>query len=72
MMKKVFFSLLAVSLIAFFGFILACIVGWTPFTVWGMMISGIAVVVLVVICYWIQLGECDFESPNVRHRNLFE
>lgn len=72
MMKKITFSLLAVSLIAFFGFILACIAGWTLFTVWGMMISGISVVVFIVICYWIQLGECDFESPNVRHHNLFE
>ena len=31
-----------------------------------------SLIVLIVICIWIWLGECDFESPNVHHRNLFE
>ena len=42
------------------------------YNAWGMVLSAIVSFVLIVICIWIWLGECDFESPNVHHRNLFE
>jgi len=71
MMKKIFYSLFAIALIAFLAFCIACFVGWTPFTVWGMMISAIAVVVLTFICGWLW-HDVDFNDPNVRFHNLFE
>lgn len=65
MLKKVLYFLLAASLIAMAVFSFA-------YNAWGMVLSAIVSFVLIVICIWIWLGECDFESPNVHHRNLFE
>ena len=65
MLKKVLYFLLAASLIAMAVFSFT-------YNAWGMVLSAIVAFVLIVICIWIWLGECDFESPNVHHRNLFE
>lgn len=65
MMKKVLYLMLAGSLIAMTVFSFA-------YNARGMVLSAIVSFVLICICIWIWLGKCDFDSPNVRHHNLFE
>ncbi|MBR1428554.1 MAG: hypothetical protein IJ582_05915 [Prevotella sp.] len=72
MMKKIFYSLFAIALIAFLAFCIACFVGWTKFTVWGMVISAIATFVFTCICIWLWLGDYDFNDHSVHCRGLLE
>ena len=72
MMKKIFYSVLGISLITFLVFCTLCYIGWTPFTVWGMMISAIATFVFTCICIWLWLGDYDYNDHSVHCRGLFE